>query len=67
MKRLLVIALAFLTAAGIGIGCWIAFRPGPEAPGTKGHSKLMEELASKRDHLKLVISGRLMAEIYPCG
>lgn len=68
MKRPLVIAAACFAVAGLGAGGWFAFRGGErEDEPVNAHAKLMEELASKRDHVTLVISGRLMAEIYPCG
>jgi hypothetical protein len=68
MSRTLVIVFAVLALAGLGAGGWFAFRgSGGEEAGVKAHPKLMEELAAKRDHVTLVISGRLMADIFPCG
>lgn len=68
VNRPLIIALTCLAVAAIGLGGWLALR-GDENEGeqVKAHAKLMEELAAKRDHVTIVISGRLMAEIYPCG
>ncbi|MCE9581102.1 MAG: hypothetical protein K8T20_01160 [Planctomycetes bacterium] len=68
MRRLVVIVLAIFAITGIGVGAWFAFRGKEEEPAkVNAHPKLMQELAGKLDHVTLVISGRLMAEIYPCG
>lgn len=67
MRRPLIITFAVLTLAGLGVGSYFWFRGEEEVEGVKAHAKLMQELAGKRDHVKLVISGRLMAEIFPCG
>lgn len=68
VKRPLLIALACLAVAALGVGGWIAWRGDEsESEQVKAHARLMEELAAKRDHVTIVISGRLMAEIYPCG
>ena len=68
MRRPLIIAFAVLALAGLGVGGYFAFRGGGDdgAP-VKAHAKLMQELSAKRDHVTLVISGRLMADIFPCG
>jgi hypothetical protein len=68
VNRALIIVLACLAVAALGVGGWLALRgDGDESEQVKAHAKLMEELAAKRDHVTIVISGRLMAEIYPCG
>lgn len=67
MRRPMVIAIAVLATAGLGIGGFFALRGGEEEGPVAAHPKLMQELAAKRDHVTLVISGRLMAEIFPCG
>ncbi|MEK7470019.1 MAG: hypothetical protein AAB074_21840 [Planctomycetota bacterium] len=67
MRRPLLISVAVLALAGLGIGGYFAFRAEDEGETVKAHPKLMQELAAKRDHVTLVISGRLMAEIFPCG
>ena len=70
MKRIALVSGIVLVLAGLGVGGWFAWRgrgEEREVPAVKGHAKLIEELQSKRDHVTLVISGRLMAEIFPCG
>ena len=67
MRLTLIISFAVLALAGLGVGGYFVFRGEEEGEGVKAHAKLMQELAAKRDHVKLVISGRLMAEIFPCG
>jgi len=58
-------ALLVLLLAGAG---WLIFRPKDDTqeppPVTP---KLIEELIARREHVRLVVSGRLLAEIFPCG
>lgn len=79
MTRRLVLVFSAISAVallGIGVAAWSAARgmggwfswkraTGGDAPG--GKPAALAELQAKRDHVALVISGRLMAEIYPCG
>ena len=68
MRRPWIIVVAVLAVAGLGVGGWLAFRGKSDEPAAvKAGPKLMQELEAKLDHVTLVISGRLMAEIYPCG
>ncbi|KAF0241298.1 MAG: hypothetical protein FD180_4517 [Planctomycetota bacterium] len=68
MRRPLVIAFVVLALAGLGAGGYFAFWAGTdEREEIEAHSNLMKELAGKRDRVTLVISGRIMAEIFPCG
>jgi hypothetical protein len=57
-----------LAAAAGGAGLWFALgRDTEEAgppPATEG---LIQELVAAREHVTLVLSGRLMAEFFPCG
>lgn len=63
MNRLPALAVAgFLAAVAAGCGDG----KGPPKPATTPQT-FMQELAAGRDHFSIVISGRLMAEIYPCG
>lgn len=63
MNRLRALAAAGLLAA-LAAGCGDG--KGNPKPATTPQA-FMQELAGRRDHFSIVISGRLMAEIYPCG
>ncbi|MCC6740670.1 MAG: hypothetical protein IT452_16625 [Planctomycetia bacterium] len=63
MRRLRTLAAAGLLAA-LATGCGDS--KGSPKPSTSPQT-FMTELAGKRDHFTIVISGRLMAEVYPCG
>ncbi|MBI2920412.1 MAG: hypothetical protein HYY18_04945 [Planctomycetes bacterium] len=55
-----------LLAAGGGAG-WYFLAPVEEEPLPPVSDRLIEELIAQRDHVRLVVGGRLMAEIFPCG
>lgn len=68
MTRRLDLVFAVLIAGVALLAGWLVFfrresRPAPSADG----QAFFRDLVAARDHVRLVISGRLMAEVVPCG
>ncbi|NUN47463.1 MAG: hypothetical protein HUU15_01370 [Candidatus Brocadiae bacterium] len=63
-----VLVVAGLVLAGAGVAAFFALRGAGDAPDPPPASAgMLEGFIAEREHVTLVLSGRLMAEFFPCG
>lgn len=67
MPLALKIGIGLVVLAALGGAGWYFFAPVEEEALPPVSDRLIDELMAQRDHVRLVVGGRLMAEIFPCG